>query len=238
MIVDERRLLALEVDAIFGLVPGSGGPPALRDGTVRAVLAWSPGARLLALAPDTPAPDSAASGADGQDYAPGERPDVLVRLAEALGGGAALEGGPSYVFPERLAAVRPSPLPLIVSDAAGRSAARRLVRPGNWLPGEWRELIDGRFGQWAMAVHGDEAVSICHSPATSAAAAEAGIWTREDFRGRRLAPAVVAAWSERERRHRDVLFYSTSAGNHASRSVARALGLSPLGWIWKVVTTT
>ncbi|MWK40200.1 GNAT family N-acetyltransferase [Actinomadura sp. J1-007] len=134
--------------------------------------------------------------------------------------------------------MRPSPLPVIVSDTAGRAAARRLVRPGNWPPGEWHELIEGRFGQWAMAVHGDEAVSICHSPAANASAAEAGIWTREDFRGRRLAPAVVAAWSERERRRRDVLFYSTSAANHASQAVARALGLAPLGWIWKVVTTT
>ncbi|QCX74434.1 hypothetical protein C9F11_03655 [Streptomyces sp. YIM 121038] len=36
---DEKRLLAAEVDAIHGLVPGSGDPPVLRDPTVLAV--WS-----------------------------------------------------------------------------------------------------------------------------------------------------------------------------------------------------
>ncbi len=131
-----------------------------------------------------------------------------------------------------LAARPPAALPLIASDQDGRRAAEALTRPGNWEPGEWAELIAGELGEWAMAVHDDAPVSICFSPATNATAAEAGIWTRADFRGRRLAPAVVAAWSERERRNKDVLFYSTSAANHASQSVARTLGLTPLGWIW------
>ncbi|WP_411146469.1 GNAT family N-acetyltransferase [Streptomyces sp. x-80] len=87
-----------------------------------------------------------------------------------------------------------------------------------------------------MAVHDNSPVSICHSPASNDTAAEAGIWTRADFRGRRLAPAVVAAWSRRERRNKEVLLYSTTAANHASRSVARTLGLTPLGRIWTVRT--
>ncbi|WP_240151097.1 MULTISPECIES: hypothetical protein [Streptomyces] len=46
----------------------------------------------------------------------------------------------------------------------------------------------------------------------------------------------MAAWSQRERRHKEVLFHSTTAANHASRSVARTLGLTPPGWIWTVRT--
>ncbi|MFF2922289.1 GNAT family N-acetyltransferase [Streptomyces celluloflavus] len=130
----------------------------------------------------------------------------------------------------------PAPPPLLISDTEGRRAARRLNRPGNWQPGEWAELIRGETGEWAMAVHDNSPVSICFSPASNDTAAEAGIWTRADFRGRRLAPAVVAAWSRRERRNKGVLFYSTTAANHASRSVARTLGLTPLGWIWTVRT--
>ncbi|MER6500258.1 hypothetical protein ABT218_12910 [Streptomyces sp. NPDC001455] len=42
----------------------------------------------------------------------------------------------------------------------------------------------------------------------------------------------MAAWAARERRNKETLFYSTSSDNHASRSVARRLGLTPLGWIW------
>ncbi|MFJ4686637.1 hypothetical protein [Streptomyces sp. NPDC088789] len=45
---------------------------------------------------------------------------------------------------------------------------------------------------------------------------------------------MVAAWAGRERRTKEALFHSTSATDRASRSVARVLGLIPLGWIWTV----
>ncbi|GLV75972.1 GNAT family N-acetyltransferase [Streptomyces hygroscopicus] len=229
---DEERLLSLEVDANYGLAPNSGGLPALlKDPTVLAVCAWSPGARLLALGSGI-AHRARMNGWD-QAYSPGRPPDGLVRLAESLDGQAvSVEGGPCFVFPPHLAAPDPAPLPLIVSTADGKIAAQELVRPDNWQPGEWSELINGRFGEWAMAVYDNQPVSICHTPASNSTAAEAGIWTRADFRGRGLASAVVAAWSQRECRNKDVLFYSTTATNHASQSVARGLRLIPLGWLW------
>ncbi|MET8684369.1 GNAT family N-acetyltransferase [Streptomyces sp. NPDC004732] len=239
----ERELLALEVDVVHGLGPGEGdGALRVADPSVRAVVAWSPGARVLALGAEGPDVLRAADGFGdlgdmGQAYAPGEPPDVLVRISAACtaaGDRASLRGGPCFTFPERLAADFPSPLPLLLSDAEGRAAARELTRPDNWRPGEWAELISGAAGEWAMAVHDGSPVSICHTPAANARAAEAGIWTRADFRGRGLAPAAVAAWSRRARRDKQVLFYSTTADNHASRSVARTLGLAPLGWIWTV----
>jgi hypothetical protein len=236
----EGRLLTLEIDAIYGLLPGPDGRPTIvGDETVRAVWAWSPRARVLAVAAGVG--DPGRFGGSDQEYTPGLPPDALVRLAASLDGPAvSVEGGPCFVFPvlpERLTVPEPVPLPIVVSSPEGRQAARRLIRPGNWQPGEWGELVDGRMGEWAMAVHDEEPVSICFSPASNAVAAEAGIWTRPDFRGRRLAPAVVAAWARRERRNKDVLFYSTTAGNDASRSVARTLGLTPLGWIWTVRET-
>ncbi|MFI0772732.1 GNAT family N-acetyltransferase [Streptomyces sp. NPDC021218] len=235
---DEEYLLRLEVDTVHGLVAGGGeAPPTVRDEKVDAVFAWSPRARVLALGHGVQDPGPV-SGPE-QEYAPGDVPRVLVRLSETLGGGTdTIEGGPCFVFPQQLTAGVPAPLPVIVSDAAGREAAGRLLRPDNWEPGEWGELTRGEMGEWAMAVHDDSPVSICFSPARNAVAAEAGIWTRADFRGRRIAPAVVAAWSQRERRHKKVLFYSTTAANRASQSVARTLGLVPLGWIWTVPRTS
>ncbi|MFE0172051.1 GNAT family N-acetyltransferase [Streptomyces sp. NPDC059002] len=233
---EEKDLLALEVDVIHGLGTRPVGDRAtVTDPSVRAVWSWSPRARLLALGPgvEDPGPVDVAA----QPYTPEEIPAALTRLAAALetpGDAARIQGGPCFTFPDRLAEPSPAPLPLLVSDAEGRRAARQLSRPGNWQPGEWQELISGAAGEWAMAVHDSEPVSICHTPAANARAAEAGIWTRADHRGRGLAPAAVAAWSRRAGKGRDVLFYSTTVDNHASRAVARTLGLRPLGWIWVV----
>ncbi|MYY09363.1 GNAT family N-acetyltransferase [Streptomyces sp. SID4919] len=230
---DEERLLALEIDANHGLAPDADTPcrTTLRDPSVLAVWAWSPHARHLALAPGLTLPSSV----DGleEKYSPGRLPEALRRLVASLHDRTVhVEGGPCFVFPDRLAVPDPTPLPLIASTTDGRRTAGHLIRPDNWQPDEWNELVNGRMGEWAMAVHDREPVSICFTPASNATAAEAGVWTRPDFRGKRLAPAVVAAWSQREHRTRTVLFYSTTADNHASRSVARALGLTPLGWIW------
>ncbi|MFF2806554.1 GNAT family N-acetyltransferase [Streptomyces sp. NPDC058000] len=70
------------------------------------------------------------------------------------------------------------------------------------------------------------------TPEANATAAEAGIRTRAGFRRLGLAPAVVAAWTQRAARHKQGLFHSATVTNHASRSVARSLGLTPLGWLW------
>lgn len=116
-----------------------------------------------------------------QAYAPGEPPGVLVRIAAACAVAcdpASLRGGPCFTFPERLGADFPSPLPLLLADAEGRSAARELARPDNWRPGAWAELISGAAGEWAMDVHDGSPVSICHTPAAGTRAAEVGIWTR------------------------------------------------------------
>ncbi|MFD9903416.1 GNAT family N-acetyltransferase [Streptomyces sp. NPDC059063] len=235
MVWDEARLLALEVDAIYGLVPRPGGglPVIVKNPAVRAVWAWSPQARLLALGAGVSSRGHEDGG--GPEFAPGEPPAPLVRLAASIAERPlTVEGGPCFVFPERLTASRPVPLPILVPTDEGRRAARHLVRPDNWQPGEWHALLGGRMGPWAMAVYDGEPVSICFSPASNATASEAGIWARADFRGRGLAPAVVAAWAAYERRTKEVLFYSTTAANHASQSVARRLGLTPLGWIWTV----
>ena len=143
-----------------------------------------------------------------------------------------MTGGPCFTFPGNLSGGFANPLPVIISDEAGRGHASELDRPGNWRPGGWAELIVGHRGSWAFALDGSSVVSICHTPAASDNASEAGVWTREDYRGRGLAPAVVRAWWARERQFKDALFYSTSRDNQASQAVARKLGLESLGWLW------
>ena len=67
--------------------------------------------------------------------------------------------------------------------------------------------------------------SLCYSARNTAIAAEAGVETVEEFRGRGYAPAVVAAWARAVRAEGRIPLYSTSWDNLASRSVARKLGL-------------
>jgi hypothetical protein len=121
-----------------------------------------------------------------------------------------------------------------ITRSTGPGAERLRTRnPGNWAPGEWEELIDGRLGPWAVASVGDRVVSICHTPRVmNERAAECGVWTDPEFRGAGHAAAVTAAWAgvlHPSGRH---LFYSTDADNRSSRRVAARLRLREIGWTW------
>ncbi|ADB30237.1 hypothetical protein Kfla_1133 [Kribbella flavida DSM 17836] len=237
MTSDDERLLELEIDTIFGLVrPRPAGWPRLATSDVAAVFGWSPNARVLALSAAAAAVvDVALIGS----FSPDSEPAVVTQVKNQLLNSAAfpsaltVDGGPCYVFPATADAPQSS-LPIVVSDDAGVVAAQRFVRPDNWEVGEWRQLISGELGSWAMAVDGLEPVSICHTPTATPASAEAGVWTRMDHRGAGLAAAVAVAWWKLERLRREVVFYSTSRDNVASQSVAAKLGLQPLGWLWTV----
>jgi hypothetical protein len=85
---------------------------------------------------------------------------------------------------------------------------------------------DLRWRQPCLALldHGRLA-SLCYCARNTPMAAEAGVDTLEEFRGRGYAPAVVAAWARAVRQEGRIPLYSTSWDNLASRSVARKLGL-------------
>jgi GNAT superfamily N-acetyltransferase len=132
--------------------------------------------------------------------------------------------GPAYRFPEG----EPGPLPHPAVEVAERNAA----------------LLDGPFA-WARAllpeirpclavVRDGAAVALCHSSRRSALAAEAGVETLPDHRGRGYGAAVVAAWASAVRREGLVPLYSTSWDNAASRALARRLNLILYAEDWHV----
>jgi len=138
--------------------------------------------------------------------------------------------GPSYLVSTDTHAT--SSAKLVLSQSQQLETVRQ-NNPGNWLPQEWDELINGRLGPWAMATIGKRVVSICHTPKKMTDdAAECGVWTDPDFRGQGHAAATTAAWASILKPTRRHLFYSTDAKNRSSQSVAARLKLRPIGSVW------
>ena len=101
------------------------------------------------------------------------------------------------------------------------------------------EVLRSHMAEWLADVADDvpmyaslergHAVSLCCSVRVTARAHEAGVETQPDHRGRGHAAGVVAAWAEAVRTLGAVPLYSTSWENHASRGLARSMGLIEIG---------
>lgn len=136
-----------------------------------------------------------------------------VHLLEVAGTGVVTARGPSYLIPPSLPDVRlEDDAALVWSEEAGSEESPYPTR--------------------AAVVLGGRVVSACCTVRLSDQAAEAGVDTLEDFRGRGFASAATSHWASRMRATGRELFYSTSEDNHASQRVAERLGLHRIGVIW------
>jgi RimJ/RimL family protein N-acetyltransferase len=167
--------------------------------------------------------------------APDQEPPALAACREILEAACAplsVNAGPYYLIEPQVRAERRTRIER--SDASTSERLRRL-NPGNWEPDEWDDLLDGALGPWAMAVAEGRVVSLCHTPRPmTKQAAECGVWTHPDYRGRGYAAAVTAAWADILRASGRCLFYSTDAQNVSSQRVAARLRLRPIGWTWNL----
>jgi hypothetical protein len=183
---------------------------------------------------DAAAELAAAFAATAPGLDPAEPPPVLDHCRRILEPRRAIDehAGPSFVFSD----ATPSSTGVHVQRCdQPRREALRDANPGNWLPVEWDELIDGRLGPWTMVLDGDRAVSICHTPRPlTPRGAECGVWTQPGFRGRGYAAATAIAWAAILRPTGRLLFYSTDADNRSSQRVAERLQLRPIGWTWRL----
>jgi len=110
-------------------------------------------------------------------------------------------------------------------------------------------LVERNFSGWIaeevphclpmMAILQDGyAVSVCFCARRSEVAAEAGLETASEFRGRGFGPRVTAAWATAIRALGLRPLYSTSWSNTASLAVARKLGLVESTSDWSLVDQT
>ncbi len=158
------------------------------------------------------------------------------RLLEETLGRVSLSSGPSYLIPPSVTFISDavSEARLHLSDGNDIGALRDASPDGGgWSPDEWRQLLEGTLGPWAIATIDREVAAICHSARLALRGAEAGVWTHERFRGRGLAAAVTAAWASLLAPTGRLLFYSTSADNLSSQRVAARLNLRQIGSTWR-----
>jgi len=144
-------------------------------------------------------------------------PRCLVALQATLARDAPFAGmwsGPAWRFPDEIPASGHEVVPVTAAnDDLVRPVFPVLADDLPWCQPCLAIVADGRLA------------SLCFSSRNTPIAAEAGVNTVEEFRGRGYAPAVVAAWGQAVRAEGRIPLYSTSWDNLASRSVARKLGL-------------
>ncbi|MCB0114107.1 MAG: GNAT family N-acetyltransferase [Caldilineaceae bacterium] len=146
------------------------------------------------------------------------------RYVSILGGEDNLNhfAGPAFTFPDHI------PQPAGVQPVEDERLLARHFR--GWRPGE---LAEGRAPLWAVFEDGAP-VSVCFCARRSDVAAEAGLETAAPFRGRGYAALVTAAWALSVRADGRIPLYSTAWDNHASRAVARKLGLHTYAANWSL----
>lgn len=125
-------------------------------------------------------------------------------------------GGPAYRFPDALTRSHE----VIAVSAPNNAHVARDTFPWVLEPG-WQPCF--------AVVRDGVAVSVCFSSRLGRQAAEAGVETLPEFRGRGYAAAVTSAWGEAIRRMGLIPLYSTSWDNRASQGVAHRVGLIMFG---------
>ncbi|MEZ4571786.1 MAG: GNAT family N-acetyltransferase [Thermomicrobiales bacterium] len=126
--------------------------------------------------------------------------------------------GPAWRFPERIV-IPAGPQPERLTNKTEIDDGRF-----SWLADEL-DLIQPVF----VIRDAGRIVSVCHSSRYLSRAAQAGVETLEDYRGRGFAPAVVASWAQAVRDEGREPLYSIYWENQASRAVAAKLGLILIG---------
>jgi RimJ/RimL family protein N-acetyltransferase len=122
--------------------------------------------------------------------------------------------GPAYFFPDELPNADEAELLIDLSEVPESG-------PFAWLrtfAASWHPIAVVRAADGMLA-------SVCHSARSTPGAAEAGVETVDEYRGRGFGSAAVIAWAAAVRRGGRVPLYSTSWVNTPSRALAMRLGL-------------
>ena len=240
MAVDELALLAVDLDALFVMLPSGriarvNSPD--REPGPRLILVGCRRGNLVRLRYDVGEPTAREITALVQSEPPwsdpASPPGCLAALVSLLSREAPVERvsrGIIYLLPNGL---RRTTFARMVSgeEADGRELLDRLAREG--MPKALADAgflgIDHFWPPWCVALEGGEIAAIAFAARLGARGAEIGVYTFPGYRGRGLAAAVTAHWSTLPELVNRPLFYSTHATNRSSQRVTEQLGLAQLG---------
>ena len=135
--------------------------------------------------------------------------------------GGRIDSGPVFTFPPTIAAAEGVG---VITDLAQLERHFR-----GWTVDELPERSP-IFG----IIEDGHAVSVCFCARRTTAAAEAGLETASNFRGRGFGAQVAAAWGRAIWDSGRLPLYSTSWGNVASLGVARRIKLQPCASDWSL----
>ena len=132
-----------------------------------------------------------------------------------------VDSGPAFVFPEEIA------------------------RPHGTVFIQYLQSLGHHFSEWTASeiphrtpvvafLEEGCAVSVCFCSRRTQEAAECGIETAVEFRGRGFGPRVTAGWALAIRASGRVPLYSTSWSNNASLAVTRKLALVTYASKWSI----
>ncbi|MDP3867160.1 GNAT family N-acetyltransferase [Phenylobacterium sp.] len=166
-------------------------------------------------------------------FDPWTDPDGLEDMLALLGREAPVESvSRSLIY--RLPHARPVAADVrIISGDTGEGRRRLAGLAQTGMPPHLLEagfLGVGDFWEpWVVALEGDTIAAMAFAARIGPRAAETGVYTFPGFRGRGLAAAVTAAWSNLTELADRPLFYSTQTTNVSSQRVAARLGLPQFG---------
>lgn len=151
-------------------------------------------------------------------------PQIAAAVRQCLEAGAEWHG-PAYWLP---AGVR------VNAGQAAEITVENAALLDTHFPNTAERAHAGVTGPIVAVLSGEQVVAVCSCVRLSGSAAEAGVHTLEDFRGRGYALAAVALWAELVYASGRLPLYSTSWENLASQAVARKLGAVMYGEDWSV----
>jgi hypothetical protein len=239
--ISDLELLALDLDASF-LMTASGRIDKVnspeREPAPRCVLAGCRTGNLVRLRHDVgeaTARDIAALLKDQPPwFDPAAAPPCLpglIRLLSREAPVATVSRGVIYTLSHGLRSPAPSATLVCGDEPERRTLLERLAREG--MP---QGAVDAGFRgvgdfwpPWCAALEGGDIAAVAFAARLGASAAEVGVYTLPDYRGRALAAAVTARWSSLAELADRRLFYSTQVTNRSSQRVAERLGLARLG---------